>query len=73
MGTGVGASFAPARDHVRLVIEPERAVLAQHFAGGVQVAAVVDRAGEPRVLDLRDVDRRVPGREQGRGASYNFV
>ena len=61
-------SLAPPRDHVGLVVEPQPAVLAQHLAGGIEIAAVGDHLGQPVVLDLRHVDRGVPGREQRRGA-----
>jgi hypothetical protein len=40
----------------------------EDLARGVEIAAVADRDLEPRVLDLRDVDGRVPGREERRGA-----
>ena len=43
-------------------------MLLQDFAGGVEVAAVAQRLAKAHVVDLRDVDRRVPRREQRRGA-----
>ena len=43
-------------------------MLLQHVAGGINVAAVAVDVGQPVVLDLRNVDRRVPGGEQRRGA-----
>src|SRR5215472_5238944 len=61
-------SIPLARDHVGFVEEPEPAVLPQDAAGGVKVAAVADHLGEALVLDLRHVDRGVPGREQRRGS-----
>ena len=43
-------------------------MLLQHPVGGLQIAAVAHHLGEPVVLDLRDIDRGVSGREQGRGS-----
>src|SRR5215831_10417443 len=60
--------FAPTRDHIGFVVEPEAAALVQHLARGIEIAAVGDDVGEPVVLDLRHIDRRVPGREQRRGS-----
>src|SRR5579884_3226910 len=59
---------APPRDDVGFVKEPQAAVLAQHFPGGVKIAAVVDDLRQTVVLDLGHVDSGVPGGEQGRGA-----
>src|SRR5262249_61937484 len=59
--------FAPARDHVGFVVEPQAAAFVQHLARGIEIAAVGDDVGQPVVLDLRHVYRRVPGREQRRG------
>src|SRR4029077_1245378 len=39
-------SLAPARDHVGFVVEPERAVLAQHLARRFEIASVGDHVGE---------------------------
>src|ERR1700733_8598269 len=56
----------PPRDHVALVEKPQPAALAQHRTRCVDIA--VADFGEPVVLDLRHIDRRVPRREQRRGA-----
>ena len=66
-------SLAPARDHVGFVEEPERAVLLQHLARGFEIAAVGGGLRDPVVLDLRHIDRGVPGREQRRGADRGFL
>src|SRR5216684_773667 len=64
-----GLSLAtPSRDDVGFIEEPQAAVPAQHVAGGVEIAAVVDDGGQAMVFNLGDVDRRVPGGKQGRGA-----
>src|SRR5262245_48147519 len=57
-------SLAPARDHIGFVVEPKSAALVQHLAGGVEIAAVRHHVAEPVILDLRHIDRGVPGREQ---------
>src|SRR5262249_40350975 len=57
-----------SRDHVGPVVDPEPAVLAQHVARRVEIAPVGGRFRHPVVLDLRDVNGGVPGREQRRGA-----
>ncbi len=61
-------SLSPARDHEAFVVEPQAAVLLQRFARRLDVAAVAIDVGQAVVLDLGDVDRRVPGGEQRRGA-----
>src|SRR5688572_25030481 len=61
-------SIALAGDDIGLVEEPEAAMLLQDFSRSVEVARVAQDFREARVVDLRNVDRRVPGREQGRGA-----
>src|SRR5215813_10389659 len=58
----------PSRDDVGFVEEPQAAVPAQHVAGGVEIAAIVDDRGEAMVFNLGHVNRRVPGGKQGRGA-----
>src|SRR4051794_29620058 len=50
-------SIPSPRDHVGLVVEPQPAVLAQHLARRIEIAAVADHAAEPVVLDLRHVNR----------------
>jgi len=52
------------RDDERLIIEVQPAVFVQHFLGGFQVSAVADHFFQALVLDLVDVDRRVPRRKQ---------
>ena len=59
---------ALARDHVGFIQEPQAAVLLQHFAGGIEIAARAQHLGQALVVDLGDVHGRVPGREQRRGA-----
>src|SRR4051795_12795206 len=59
---------ATARDHVGLVIEPQAAIFPDNAIGGFEIAAIANDFGEPDILDLRDIDRSVPGREQRRGA-----
>src|SRR3989442_3061489 len=61
-------SVALAGYDIGLVQEPQGTVLLQHFARGVEILRAAEHLGEPLVLDLRDVDRGVPGGEQGRGA-----
>src|SRR3954464_5693623 len=56
------------RDHIGFIVEPQPAVLAQHLAGRVEIAAVQHHVAEPVVLDLRNVDRGVPRRERRRRA-----
>src|SRR5216684_4421734 len=64
-----GLSLAtPSRDDVGLIEEPQAAVPAQHVAGGVEIAAVVDDRGQAVIFNLGHVDRCVPGSEQGRGS-----
>ena len=58
----------PQRLHVGLVVEPQPAAFLQHRARGVDIAAVGGGFGDAMVLDLGHIDRRVPGREQRRGA-----
>src|SRR5215470_6636550 len=62
------SSVAPARDHKGFIVEPEPAVLLQHFARRIEIAAVGHDLAQPVILDLRDVDRGIPGCEQRRGA-----
>ena len=59
----IARSGAAARDHIGFIVEPQPAMLAQHVAGGVEIAAVADDGGEPVVLDLGHIDRRVPRRK----------
>src|SRR6202171_5334795 len=61
-------SRAAAGDNIGFIVEPQAAMLFQHAVGGLEVAAVADRFGQPPVLDLGDVDRRIPCREQRRGS-----
>src|SRR5262245_7389678 len=60
--------LAPPRDHVALVVEPERAVLVEHLFRGLQIATVGGRFRNAMILDLRHIDRSVPRREQRRRA-----
>src|SRR6476659_5829400 len=39
---GPASSLPAPRDHVGLVVEPQRAVLAQHVARGLEIAAIRD-------------------------------
>src|SRR6185437_2369981 len=57
-----------ARDHIGFVPEPQTAVFLQYFLGRFKVAVVADHLLQPLVFDLRDINGRVPGCEQGRGA-----
>src|SRR5690606_5454291 len=50
------------------VVEPQTLVFLQHVGGVFQIVSGGDHRLEPLVLDLRDVDRVVPGREQCRRA-----
>ena len=43
-------------------------MLLQHPVGGFEITAVAHHLRQPDVLDLRDIDRGIPGREQRRGA-----
>src|SRR5216110_2210881 len=61
-------SIPAPRDHVGLIVEPQAAMLAQHLARRLEIAPVAHHTVEPRVFDLRDVNRGVPGGERGRGA-----
>src|SRR5277367_3727576 len=56
-------SLAPPRDHVGFVVEPQSAMLAQRFCGGFETIGASHDWPQPFVLDLRDVDRSVPGGE----------
>src|SRR5215469_16068563 len=58
---------APGHDE-GLVVEPEAPVLLQYLLRRLEVRAAVHDRIEALVLDLVDVDRRVPGGEQRRGA-----
>src|SRR5205807_691691 len=58
--------FAPSRDYIGLVDEPQPAVLLQDFGGGFEIAPVGRGLGHPMVLDLRHVDRGIPGGKQRR-------
>jgi hypothetical protein len=44
-------------------------MLLQHLARRIKIAAVGYDLAQPVVLDLRNVDRGIPGREQRRGAN----
>src|SRR5690349_15136288 len=59
---------ALARDHKRFIPEPEAAIFAQHVLRRLEIGAAADRFGETPVLDLRHIDRGVPGGKEGRGA-----
>src|SRR5258708_3605093 len=61
-------SRAAARDHIGFIVEPEAAMLLQHGVGGLEIASVADHLRQPDILDLRDIARGIPGREQRRGA-----
>src|SRR5207237_10579161 len=61
-------SVALAGYDIGLVQEPEGTVLLQHFARRVKILRLAEHPAQSLVLDLRDIDRRVPGREQRRGA-----
>src|SRR5215469_11501953 len=75
---GVAASWSACRrpsagiplagNHIRFVPEPEATMLAQYLLGRIEIGAAADDLGQSLVLDLRDIDRGVPGGEQGRGA-----
>src|SRR5689334_14986196 len=79
-GTGPGAgvaavpviasciSVALARDHEGLVEEPEAGVSSEHFLRRLEIASVAHDFGKTLVLDLSDIHRGIPGREQGRRA-----
>src|SRR5207248_4897108 len=45
---------AVPRDDIRLVLEPQRAVLLEHFAGRIEIASVRHRGPQSLVFDLRD-------------------
>src|SRR6185436_12038090 len=62
------SSIALAGNDIGFIQEPEAAVLLQHLARRIEVAAAAQRLAEARVVDLRDVDRRIPCGEQGRSA-----
>src|SRR5579864_1867816 len=57
-----------ARNHVRLIPEPQAAVRLQHLTRGIEIGAAAYDFGQAMVLDLRYVDRRIPRCEQGRCA-----
>src|SRR5579871_2402793 len=59
---------AATRDAVALVPEPQASVLLQHLARRLEILLVAHHAVQLVVLDLIDVDHRIPRREQGRGA-----
>src|SRR5690348_5928632 len=63
-----GHSVAATRHDEGLIVEPETPVLLQDLLRRLEVRAALDDRIEPLVLDLIDIDRRVPGGEQRRGA-----
>src|SRR6185437_16368043 len=63
-----GHSVAAPRHDEGLIVEPETPVLLQYLLRRLEVRAALHDRIEPLVLDLIDVDRRVPGGEQRRGA-----
>src|SRR6478736_4799064 len=67
-GMAQPALFAAVRDDKGFVVEPQSAVLLQHLARRLDVARVALHVRQAVVLDLRHVDRRVPGGEQRGGA-----
>jgi hypothetical protein len=52
-----------ARNHIGFIVEPETSVFLQHPVGGFEVATVAHHLRQPDILDLRDIDRRIPGGE----------
>src|SRR5215469_15203671 len=58
---------APGHDE-GLVVEPKAPVLLQYLLRRLEVRAALHDRVESLVLDLVDIDRRVPGGEQRRGA-----
>src|SRR5580658_473915 len=56
-----------AGDHVGLVPEPQATILPQDLAGRFEPSPADHRLRQPLVLDLRHINRRVPGGEQCRG------
>src|SRR5665213_378220 len=60
--------LAPVRNDERLVVEPEAALLLQYVARRFDVAAVAVHIRQAIVLDLRHVNRGVPGGKQRRRA-----
>src|SRR3954454_13780139 len=65
---GRESSVALAGHGIGFIQDPEAAVLLQDLARGLEVAPLAKHGGEPCIVDLRDIDRRVPRREQRRGA-----
>src|SRR5687767_3396035 len=63
-----GASIALAGNDIGFIQEPEAAVLLQDLARGIEVFALAQHLAEALVVDLRDIDCRIPGGEQRRGA-----
>src|ERR1700749_3809444 len=59
-------SLAPARDYERLILEPQSPMGAQYIGGGFEIACAGDLGFQPGVLDLADIDCRIPRREQRR-------
>src|SRR5437762_9653 len=61
-------SVALAGYDIGLVQEPEGTMLLQHFARSVEIFRLAEHPAQSLVLDLRHIDRCVPGGEQRRGA-----
>ncbi len=58
-------SIAPARDDVRLIVEPKPIVPPQDIPRGVEVPAALGDIGQTIVLDLGDIHCRIPCRKRG--------
>src|SRR5687767_4002910 len=56
------ASIALAGNDIGFIQEPETTVLLQDLAGGIEVFTLAEHLAEALVVDLRDVDRRIPRR-----------
>src|SRR5262245_47817296 len=63
---GAGMSAALSRHDVGLVKEPEAAASLKDFAGCIEIPPVRHDLRQALVVDLRHVDRGIPGGEQGR-------
>src|SRR3970282_25241 len=61
-------SVALAGNDIGFVQEPEAAVLLKDLARRLEVLRCAQHFAQPLIVDLRHVDRGVPGGEQRRGA-----
>src|SRR5262245_31615122 len=62
------ADIPLARNYIGFVPEPQPAMLAQHLFGRLEIGTAADCLRQSLILDLRDIDRSIPGGKQRRGS-----